>query len=72
MIAPICLMQIVGSTNIPIQAKTNGVVPLDMQLRRDWLTIHAMQFGLSFGKLVIADGTELIHTVATRPVRRAG
>jgi len=64
-------MQIAGSTNTPIQAMTNAAVPRDMALQRGWPTIHAMQFGLSFGKLVIADETELIHTVATRRVRRA-
>ena len=65
-------MQIVGITNIPIQAMTNAAVPHDMALQRGWPTIHAMQFGLSFGKLVIADQTALIHKVGPRRVQRVG
>ena len=64
-------MQIVGKANIPIQAMTNGAGPRDMELQRGWLTIHAMQSGLSFGKLVIADQTALIHKVGPRRVQRA-
>jgi hypothetical protein len=41
-IALICVMQIVGSTNIPIQAMTNGVEPRDMASQLGWPTIHAM------------------------------